>query len=170
MGLDHYHEPSEEVPAETPTVRSSSTSVAKGPGPSSESPVETLLKALDRLDVDAAVALAAPDVHLLVADGRQAEGRDAVRGLLEEFLGVLSSSTHQVIDQWHAGDAWIAVVDASYELLTRTRLGVFERAFILREGPAGLVDLRVYGAHEHQLGELEQRPEMRIGGRWIPPL
>ncbi len=62
------------------------------------------------------MALMAPDVRMLVADGRRAEGTEAVRHLLGEFLGQLRSTTHQITAQWHEDDVWIAEVDASYEL------------------------------------------------------
>jgi hypothetical protein len=137
----------------------------------SESPIHRLLGALDALDVDAVLAPAAPDIRLLTADGRQAEGAAAVRQLLVDFLGQLRATAHTITAQWHEDDAWIAEVEATYELKDRTRLAAIPRAFILRVGPAGWSDLRVYGAHEHPLGESRARDEgMRIGGHWIPPL
>jgi len=136
-----------------------------------ESPIERLLQAIDKLDVDAVMALAAPDIKLLVVDGRHAEGAVAVRELLAAFMSELRSSAHRVTDQWHVDDVWIAEVLASYELTDRTRPGELSRAFIIREGSGGFSDLRVYGAHERPLEE-HQSPghELRLGGRWIPPL
>ena len=60
----------------------------------SASPLEQLLGAIDRRDVDAAMALSAPDVRLLTVDGRRAEGREAVRKLMTDFLSVLRSLSH----------------------------------------------------------------------------
>jgi ketosteroid isomerase-like protein len=137
----------------------------------SESPIDRLLGAFDALDLDAALAPAAPDIRLLTADGRRAEGAAAVRELLADFFGQLRATTHTVTAEWHEGDAWIAEVEATYELKDRTRLAAMPRAFILLVGPAGWSDLRVYGAHEHPLGESRSRDQgMRIGGHWIPPL
>jgi SnoaL-like domain len=137
----------------------------------SESPIDRLLGALDALDVDAVLAPAAPDIRLLTADGRQAEGAAAVRALLADFLGQLRATAHTITAQWHEDDAWIAEVEATYELKDRTRLAAMPRAFILHVGPAGWTDLRVYGAHERPLAESRARDEgMRIGGHWIPPL
>ena len=53
----------------------------------SQSPIEEFLDALDRLELDAIIALMAPDVRMLVVDGRRAEGTDAVRLLFADFLG-----------------------------------------------------------------------------------
>jgi hypothetical protein len=90
---------------------------------------------------------------------------------MAEFLGQLRATAHTITAQWHEDDAWIAEVEATYELKDRTRLAAMPRAFILRVGPAGWTDLRVYGAHERPLAESRARDEgMRIGGHWIPPL
>jgi hypothetical protein len=136
-----------------------------------ESPVEELLEAVDELDVDAVLARAAPDVRLLTVDGRRAEGREGMRELIADFVDALRSSTHRVTAQWHPDDVWIAEVDATYELKDFTRIGVLPRVFVLRDGPDGLLDMRVYGAHERPLAELRSSEhEMRLGGHWIPPL
>jgi hypothetical protein len=137
----------------------------------SQSPIEQLLDALDRLELEATMALIAPDVRMLVADGRRAEGTQAVRQLLGEFLAQLRSITHRITAQWHEGDVWIAEVDASYELRDWLQLSALPRAFIVRAGPHGISELRVYGAHEHRLSEHRTGEEgMRVGGRWVPPL
>jgi hypothetical protein len=136
-----------------------------------DQPIEQLLRVIDELDVEGVLALAAPDVRLLTVDGRRAAGTTGMRELLTDFLASLRSSTHHITAQWHEDDVWIAEVDASYELRDLTRLGVLPRAFIVRAGPDGLSDVRVYGAHERPLGELSSREhEIRLGGHWIPPL
>ena len=94
-----------------------------------------------------------------------------MRELLTDFVEELRSSTHRVTAQWHPDDVWIAEVDATYELKDFTRIGVLPRVFVLRDGPGGLHDMRVYGAHERPLAELRSgEHEMRLGGHWIPPL
>jgi hypothetical protein len=137
----------------------------------SQSPIERFLDAVDRLDVDAAMALMAPDARVLVADGRRAEGTQAVRQLFGDFLGQLRSTTHRIKAQWHQEDVWIAEVDASYELRDWLQLTGLPRAFVVRAGPDGVSELRAYGAHEHRLSE---RPTGEtgtwVGGQWIPPL
>ena len=136
-----------------------------------ESPIEQLLKAVDELDVDAAMALAAPDIRFLMADGRRGEGAEAVRELLTDFLSTLRSTTHRITAQWHEADVWIAEVDASYELRDYLKLTALPRAVVARTGPDGIADLRVYGAHERPLTEHRTGEEgMWVGGRWIPPL
>ncbi len=137
----------------------------------SASLLEQFLSAIDEGELEEAMALMDPDVRVLVVDGRRAEGAAGLRALLSEFLGTLRSSTHRITAQWHQDDVWIAEVEATCELRDRTLLGELPRAFVLREGPGGITELRVYGAHERPLGE---RPSdergLRLGGRWIPPL
>ncbi len=66
---------------------------------------------------------------------------------------------------------WIAEVDCSYELQDWLQLNALPRAFVLRMGPEGIIDLRAYGAHEQPLTEHRTGEEgMWVGGRWIPPL
>jgi hypothetical protein len=136
-----------------------------------ETPIERLLSAIDAVDVDAIVALFAPDVRLLTADGQRARGTAEARALLASFLAPLRSTSHRITAQWHEGDVWIAEVEASYVLRDALELNALPRAFVLSEGPDGLADLRVYGAHERPLSEHRTGEEgMWIGGRWIPPL
>lgn len=136
-----------------------------------ESPIEAFLSALDVLDLDAAMALMAPEARVLVADGRRAEGAEAVRQLFGDFLGQLRATTHRITARWHEADAWIAEVDAGYELRDWLQLNALPRVFIARVGAAGITDLRVYGAHERQLSEHRTGEEgMWIAARWVPPL
>jgi uncharacterized protein (TIGR02246 family) len=135
-----------------------------------KSPIDQLLGAIDMLDVEAAVALMAPNCQMLAVDGRRAEGTAAVRELLSDFLATILQTTHQISAQWHQDDVWIAEVEATYELKDRARIRR-PRAFVLRDGPDGLVELHVYGAHDHPFADHRAGEEgMRIGGRWIPPL
>ena len=130
-----------------------------------------LLEAFDKRDVDASMALIAPDCRLMVVDGRRVEGAEAVRELFTEFLGTLRSTTHRITAEWHLDDVWIAEAEAKYELTGMVRLGARPRAFVAHEGPVGLVELHAYGAHERPLSAHEGGDgELRLGGQWIPPL
>jgi hypothetical protein len=136
-----------------------------------DSPIERLLAAVDRLDVDAAIALAAPTCRMLAVDGTRADGSEAMRKLLSNFFGSLRSMTHHITAQWHVDNVWIAEVEGSYELMDWLQLNALPRAFVVRDGPDGFVDLRVYGAHERPLTDHRTGEEgMLIGERWIPPL
>jgi hypothetical protein len=136
-----------------------------------KSPIEQLLEALDGLDLERTMALSAPDVRLLVIDGRDAEGAAAVRELITTFFAALRASTHRITAEWHQENVWIAEVEANYELKDRTRLGSLPRVFVLRDGPDGFTDLRVYGAHERALPEHGSgEREMVLGGHRMPPL
>jgi len=135
-----------------------------------ESPLGELLRAVDDLDADAAMALMAPDCRLLTVDGRRAVGTEAVRALLAGFLATLYSTTHRVTAEWHLDGVWIAEVEAGYEFKDRLRLGDLPRAFVARGGPDGLSDVRAYGAHEDRLDDDRGGQGLRIGGRWMPSL
>ena len=136
-----------------------------------DSPIAQLLAAVDEFDVEAAVALFAPDARLLSVDGRRADGSDAVRELLTDLVNVLRSSAHRITALWHEQNVWIAEVEATYELKEDMLKITRPRAFVLYDGPEGFVDLHVYGAHERWLGDRHTNEgEMRLGGRWIPPL
>jgi hypothetical protein len=136
-----------------------------------DSPIDRLLAAVDNLDVEAAVAMAAPDCRFLAVDGRRAEGAEAVQALLREFFASVRSMQHHVTAQWHPDDVWIAEVEATYELRDWLLINALPRVFIVRDAPEGFVDIRVYGAHERPLTDHRTGEEgMRIGERWIPPL
>lgn len=135
------------------------------------SPIESLLEAFDRLDIEGVEALVAPDARLMTADGQRAEGQAEVRQLLETFMATLRSTSHRVLAQWHQGDVWIAEVEASYELRDWLQLKALPRAFILHQGPDGITELHAYGAHERPLTEHRTGEEgIRLADRWIPPL
>jgi hypothetical protein len=136
-----------------------------------DSPIAQLLGAVDEFDVEAAVAMFAPDAQLMSVDGRRSVGSDAVRELLTGLVKVLRSSAHRITAQWHQQNVWIAEVEASYELKEDMLKITRPRAFVLQDGPDGFVELHVYGAHEPLLGDHHTAEgEMRLGGRWIPPL
>ena len=137
----------------------------------SASPLEKLLGAFDALDVDAVMAMLEPDSRLLVADGRRADGREAVRVMVTRFFADLRSTSHRILAQWLLDDVWIAETEADYELRDWLQLKSLPRAFFVYEGSDGIRDLHVYGAHEHPLTEHRTGEEgMVIGDRWVPPL
>lgn len=136
-----------------------------------QSPIEQVLAALDRLDVDGAVALLSPEVRMLLVDGRRATGSGPARELLASFMAQLRSTAHHITAQWHQDDTWIAEVESSYELRDHLRLDSIPRAFVVQASDAGITDLRVYGAHEQGLADQgSDRGGIWVGGRWLPPL
>ena len=136
-----------------------------------ESPLEQLLGAVDRLDLEGVMALLGPEPRVLAADGSRAAGSEPVRELLGVLLGSLRSTTHRITDQWRQDNVWIAEVEADYELQDWLELKALPRVFVVRMADAGIADLRVYGAHEHPLAEHRTGEEgMWVGTRWIPPL
>jgi hypothetical protein len=138
----------------------------------SKSPIDELLGAVDKLDLDGALELMAPDCQLLTVDGRRAEGIQATRDLLGDFLAALRSTAHRITAQWHENDAWIAEVEVDYELQDRLQVKALPRAFVVRSGPHGISAVHVYGAHERATGDhgSHQHEGLRVGGRWIPPM
>jgi hypothetical protein len=136
-----------------------------------DSPIQRLLATVDSLDVEAAIGLVAPNCRMLAVDGTRANGSQAMRELLSDFFATLRSMSHHITAQWHVDDVWIAEVEGNYEMLDWLQLNGLPRAFVLRDGPDGFIDLRVYGAHERPLTDHRTGEEgMRIGERWIPPL
>jgi hypothetical protein len=136
-----------------------------------ESPVQQLLSAIDRLDLEAAVALMTSDCRLLSVDGRRAHGVTQVRDLLADFFSGLRSTSHKVVAEWHQAETWMAELEAEYELRNWLRIDGVPRALFLRRTGEGITDARFYGAHERPIMEDGGDPEMmRLGGRWIPPL
>lgn len=137
----------------------------------SSSPIETLLDSFDRLDVEGVMGLLAPDPRLRLADGRRADGAEAVRELVAGLIAELRSTAHRIVSQWHQDDVWIAEVEADYELTDWLELKALPRAFFLKQAPDGISEVHVYGAHEHPIAEHRTGEEgMWIGERWIPPL
>jgi SnoaL-like protein len=137
----------------------------------SDSPIEALLDAFDKLDVDGIVAMSAPEVRVRTADGRAAEGKEAVRRLLATLVSELRSMSHRIVAEWHVDDVWIAEVEASYEMQDWLRLNGLPRAYVVHEGPDGIREVHAYGAHERPLTDHRTGDEgMWIGERWIPPL
>ncbi len=135
------------------------------------SPLAQLLAAIDKLDVDAAMALCGADCRFATADGRQVEGRDNVRNLLREFLSVLRSTAHEITSQWHQDNVWFAEVLANYEMKDWLRIEALPRAFVLRTAADGISDVRVYGANERRLSDQQTGDEpFRVGGRLVLPL
>ena len=136
-----------------------------------QSPLVDFLAAIDKLDIDQAMALCASDCRLMTVDGRHAEGRQATRDLLDEFLGQVRSTTHRITAQWHEDDVWFAEVLADYELKDWLKVEGLPRAFVIRTGGEGICDLRVYGANERKLIDHQSGEEpFRIGGRLVLPL
>lgn len=137
------------------------------------SPIEPLLAAIDRLDLDGAMALMAPDCSLQTVDGRSAGDAGGVRALLGDFLAQLRSTSHRITAHWHEHDVWIAEVEGSYELRDWLRLERLPRVFIVRSHGDAITEMRVYGAHEPPLsqhGTEDDGGGLIIGGRWVPPL
>lgn len=136
-----------------------------------ESPIEQLLRAFDAFDLDGAMSLMAPGCRFTTADGRNGEGTDGVRSLLEELIGALRSASHLITSEWHQGDTWIAEMEATYVLQDWLRLSNLHRAFFVRGAPGAIEDVRVYGSHERPLTEHRTGEEgMWIQDHWIPPL
>jgi SnoaL-like protein len=136
----------------------------------SNSPIDQVLEALDALDLDGAVSLFTADGRLMTADGRRAEGTEAIRALLADWFAQLRSTAHTLTASWQLDGVWIAEVDAAYELTDYLKMSGVPRAFILRTGDDGITDMRVYGAHERPLSEHRTGEEGFFIGRWIAPL
>jgi hypothetical protein len=137
----------------------------------SDSPIEAMLDAFDKLDADAVLALCAPDVRVRAADGRTADGKAAATELVQSLVSDLRSTSHRIVAQWNVDDVWIAEVESSYELRDWLQLNRLPRAYVVHRGPDGIREVHAYGAHERPLAEHRTGEEGTwLGGRWIPPL
>jgi hypothetical protein len=137
-----------------------------------ESPIRAVLRALDALDAGTVLAMFAADGTLLRTDGYKAEGIDAVRAAVEDFLKDLRGTEHEVTAEWNPEPGvWIAQLMARYELSDFGRHGPYPRAVVLREGPDGITELSFYGSHELPLAAAEHSyRDVYAAGRWMPTL
>lgn len=134
--------------------------------------MQAVLRAIDSLDLDGAVALFAPDGSLTSVYGDTAAGREQVQAVLGVFLRALRTAHHDVTSEWNPeSGVWIAEMSANYELSDYSRRGPFQRVMILRAGDAGIEQLHIYGAHELPLTE-DGRPYREVHGPhgWLPTL
>lgn len=137
----------------------------------SPSPIERVLEACARSDVDGVAALFAPRGRLLIIDGRRAEGAAEVKDLVASVLEDLRSITYELSDQWSVDGVWIAELEGSYERSDGSRVSHLPRAVVLRESDAGITDLHFYGAHEPRLDEYPRGDEgLMLEARWMPSL
>jgi len=137
-----------------------------------DSPITAVLQALDALDAGGAAAGFAPTATLTTIDGRTVTGIADVRATLAELVGNLRATHHDVTAQWNPEPGvWVAELTAAYELRDSVRLGPYRRAMVARQGPDGIIELTIYGAHELPLIQAEQGyREVYAGGHWMPTL
>jgi hypothetical protein len=137
-----------------------------------DSPITGVLRAIDTLDLDAALAMFADTGTLLRTDGRSAKGIVEVRATLAEFFSQLRATSHEVSSEWHPEpDVWIAQLSATYELTDFGRHGPYPRAVVLRTSPSGIVELSFYGSHELPLqATTDSYQDVYAAGRWMPTL
>lgn len=134
--------------------------------------MQAVLRALDALDLETAVALFAPDASLSTLFGETATGRDRVHELLGAFLRELRATHHQVSAEWNPEPGvWLAEMSATYELADFSRRGPYGRVMVLHAGDDGIEQLRIYGAHELPLAEDGRAYENVRGPHgWLPTL
>jgi hypothetical protein len=137
-----------------------------------ESPVASVLAAIDALDISALTALFAPDGRLLTVDGRVANGSGEIRQAAGRFTHDLRATNHRLTAEWHPEpDVWIAELEATYELTNYAQLGPYARAIFLRQGSDGILELRIYGLHERPLIDSTRGYQEVYGsGHWLPTL
>lgn len=138
----------------------------------SDTPTQRFVRALDALDLEAAVALFAPGASLSMLFGETAMGRDRVHEVLGEFLGGLRANHHELTAEWNPEpDVWLAEMSATYELADFSRRGPYGRVMVLRAGDDGIKELRTYGAHELPLAQDGRSYENVRGPHgWLPTL
>jgi hypothetical protein len=138
----------------------------------SDSPIQTFIDAIDRLDLESVVSLFGPDGLFVTAFGTEAVGLEQVRGELSTFLGGLRATQHQIVAEWNPEpDTWIAETTATYELTDFSRRGPYKRAIFVRSASGLIEQLTIYGAHELPLPEAERAyTNVRGPHGWLPTL
>ena len=134
--------------------------------------MQAVLRAIDALDLDGAVALFAPDGSLTTVYGDTAAGRERCKRCWASSCVRCATAHHDVTSEWNPeSGVWIAEMSATYELSDYSRRGPYQRAMILRAGDAGIEQLHIYGAHELPLTEAG-RPYARCAAPhgWLPTL
>ena len=90
--------------------------------------MQAVLRALDALDLEAAVGLFAPDGSLTTLFGETEQGHDRIRAAFGAFLQGLRANHHEVTSEWNPEDGvWIAEMSATYELSDFSRRGPYQR-------------------------------------------
>jgi hypothetical protein len=134
--------------------------------------MQAFLRAVDALDLEAAVSLFAPQGSLTTAFGDSADGIDGVRNVLSAFLRELRAAHHDVSSEWNPEPGvWISEMSATYELSDFSRRGPYARVIVLRAGDDGIEQLRIYGDHEPPLPQ-DGRPYSEVQGPhgWLATL
>jgi ketosteroid isomerase-like protein len=138
----------------------------------SDSLIQLLLSAIDALDLETSMSLFDPEAELLTVYGRQGNGTEQVRAVLEELIGELRAVHHAISSEWNPEPGvFIAELSATYELNDFSKRGPYRRAIVLRTHDTKIARLRMYGAHELPLPEAEAGyREVRGPHGWLPTL
>jgi hypothetical protein len=138
----------------------------------SDSPIPPFLRAVDALDLEAAMSLFDPAAVLAMPFGEEAVGEQQLRGVLDNFLAELRGTQHDLTSEWNPEPGvWIAEFSATYELKDFSRRGPYKRAVFVRTRADKIEHMTFYGAHEVPLSD-EGRPYTNVRGPhgWLPTL
>src|SRR5580658_9036657 len=114
----------------------------------SDSPLRRVLDAIDRLDLEAAVAMFSDDVQLMTVFGGEGTGIEQARSVLAALLGELRATHHDFSAEWNPEPGvWIAEGTATYELKDFSQRGPFQRLIVVHESGGLINQLRIYGSH-----------------------
>ncbi len=138
----------------------------------SDSPLRQALEAIDRLDLEAAVAMFSQDVQLMTVFGGEGNGIDQARSVLAALLEELRGTHHGFTSEWNPEPGvWIAEGTATYELKDFSQRGPFRRLIVVHERNGLITELRIYGSHELPLTESTSTyREVRGPHGWLPTL
>jgi ketosteroid isomerase-like protein len=138
----------------------------------SDSPLRRVLDAIDRLDLEAAVAMFSDDVQLMTVFGSEGTGIDQAREVLAALLAELRGTHHDFTGEWNPEPGiWIAEGTATYELKDFSQRGPFQRLIVVHERDGLISQLRIYGTHELPLTESASTyREVRGPHGWLPTL
>jgi hypothetical protein len=138
----------------------------------SDSLIRDLLSAIDALELQTALSLFHSDAELMTLYGRQGRGTEQVSAVLEELIGELRRTQHEISSEWNPEPGlFIAELTAIYELNDFSRRGPYRRAMVLHATGSKIAAVRMYGAHEKALPEAESPyREVRGPHGWLPTL
>jgi limonene-1,2-epoxide hydrolase len=104
---------------------------------------ETLFADIDSMEPDRFAAHLAADVTMRFGNAEPVHGRDAVRNTWAGFCQTVDGVHHDLVEQWHPGDATIVESDVTYTRKDHSRVTV-PVVTIYRERDDEIADYRVF--------------------------
>jgi uncharacterized protein (TIGR02246 family) len=105
--------------------------------------IDRIVRADESLDAAAFVEVLAPDAAFRFAGGPAIVGREAVRAMVEGLFARLATLKHTILTSWEGEDTLVYEGEVHYTFHDGGSL-TLPYANVLRTGPAGVHDYRIY--------------------------